>query len=90
MQERNHPTDASIVHDGQTILLGRTFNGAAFYMPWQTLTAWGPPPIDEGINDCSVEDWYYSRALMSTDGQAAFLTRVEEQPNVASLREAEE
>jgi cellulose synthase/poly-beta-1,6-N-acetylglucosamine synthase-like glycosyltransferase len=90
VQERNHPTEGSIVYGGATIQIGRTFNGAAFYMPWQTLNAWGPPPIDEGINDCSVEDWYYSRALMSTDGKAAFLTRVQEQPNVASLREAEE
>jgi hypothetical protein len=90
VQEQNHPTEKSIVHEGQTIHLGRTFNGAAFFMPWQTLAAWGPPPINEGINDCSVEDWYYSRALMSANGHAAFLTRVQEQPNVTSLREATE
>lgn len=90
LQEQNHPTETSIMHEGQPIHCGRTFNGAAFFMPWQTLVAWGPPPINEGINDCSVEDWYYSRALASGNGYAAFVKCVEEQPNVTSLREATE
>ena len=90
LQERNHPSTDQMHFDGQTIQLGKTFNGAAFYMPFETLRQWGPPPIDEGINDYSVEDWYYSRALHAPDSFAAFLSCVSEQNNVVSLREAEE
>lgn len=90
VQELNHPIETTISFENRAVPLGRTFNGAAFYMPWPTLVAWGPPPINEGINDCSVEDWYYSRALASGNGYAAFVKCVEEQPNVTSLREATE
>lgn len=90
LQERNHPVVSTIQYEQQSIPLGKTFNGAAFYLPWKTLSKWGPPPINEGINDCSVEDWYYSRALQSSDGYAAFTPRVIEQEHVTSLREQEE
>lgn len=90
LQERNHPSKDQMRFDDQTFMLGKTFNGAAFYMPFETLRQWGPPPVDEGINDYGVEDWYYSRALHEPDSFAAFLSCVSEQANVVSLREAEE
>lgn len=90
LQERNHPSTDQMRFDDQTFMLGKTFNGAAFYMPFETLRQWGPPPVDEGINDYGVEDWYYSRALHEPDSFAAFLSCVSEQANVVSLREAEE
>lgn len=86
-QEKNHPVVKTIEHDGMRIDLGATFNGAAFYLPWTTLTAWGPPPYNEGKTESAVEDWYYSRALVQEGKHAAFLHRVDEQAGVTSLRE---
>lgn len=86
-QEKNHPVVKTIEHDGRRIDLGATFNGAAFYLPWTTLTAWGPPPYNEGKTESAVEDWYYSRALVQEGKHAAFLHRVDEQAGVTSLRE---
>lgn len=88
LQEKNHPAVGSVVVDGRQIPTGTSFNGAAFYMPWRTLIAWGPPPINEGINDLSVEDWYYSRALAADNQLAAFYPCVIEQQGAVSLREA--
>lgn len=86
-QEKNHPVVKTIEHDGMRIDLGATFNGAAFYLPWTTLTAWGPPPYNEGKTESAVEDWYYSRALEQEGKHAAYLHRVNEQAGVTSLRE---
>lgn len=88
LQEKNHPAVGSVNIDGQHIPTGTSFNGAAFYMPFTTLAAWGPPPINEGINDLSVEDWYYSRALVADTQRAAFYPCVVEQQGAVSLREA--
>jgi hypothetical protein len=87
-QEKNHPVVNTVEHNGMRIELGATFNGAAFYMPWTTLHAWGPPPFNEGKRESGVEDWYYSRALASSNGRVAFLPRVVEQQGVVSLRDA--
>lgn len=84
----NHPSVGTIEHNGQRVDVGTSFNGAAFYLPWKTLTAWGPPPYNEGKRESGVEDWYYSRALQSTNGRVAFLPRVVEQQGVTSLRDA--
>ncbi|MEN9281829.1 MAG: hypothetical protein RL594_764 [Bacteroidota bacterium] len=88
LQEKNHPAVGSVIVDGQHIPTGTSFNGAAFYMPWKTLIAWGPPPINEGSNEMSVEDWYYSRALAADNQLAAFYPCVIEQQGAVSLREA--
>lgn len=88
-QVKNHPSVGTIEHKGQRVDIGTSFNGAAFYLPWKTLTAWGPPPYNEGKRESGVEDWYYSRALASSNGRVAFLPRVVEQQGVASLRDAQ-
>ena len=87
-QVKNHPSVGTIEHKGQCVDIGTSFNGAAFYLPWKTLTAWGPPPYNEGKRESGVEDWYYSRALASSNGRVAFLPRVVEQQGVVSLRDA--
>lgn len=87
-QEKNHPVVKTLDHAGMRIELGATFNGAAFYLPWTTLNAWGPPPFNEGKRESGVEDWYYSRALEHEGKYAAFLHRVVEQAGVTSLRDA--
>ncbi len=87
-QVKNHPSVGSIEHNGQRIDIGTSFNGAAFYLPWKALIAWGPPPYNEGKRESGVEDWYYSRALASSNGRVAFLPRVVEQQGVVSLRDA--
>lgn len=88
-QVKNHPTVGNIEHNGQRVDIGTSFNGAAFYLPWKTLIAWGPPPYNEGKRESGVEDWYYTRALQSSNGRVAFLPRVVEQQGVTSLRDAQ-
>jgi hypothetical protein len=88
-QVKNHPSVGIIEHKAQRVDIGTSFNGAAFYLPWKTLTAWGPPPYNEGKRESGVEDWYYSRALASSNGRVAFLPRVVEQQGVVSLRDAQ-
>ena len=89
-QLRVHSVRGAVDIGGRTIQTSATFNGAAFMVLATTINRWGLPPVAEGINDKSVEDWYYSRCAKHEGTVAAILPRAVHHGYNNSLRESEE
>lgn len=62
-QNAVHPTIAKRVIDGVEVRIKHSFNGAMVFFPAVLLREIGLPPLREGADNLSVEDWYYSRLL---------------------------
>ena len=63
IQNRNHPMVDKIEFEGTEVLLKKTLVGMFVFFKSELLKEIGLPPIGEGIDDLSVEDWYYSRVM---------------------------
>lgn len=70
-QEHVHQTLSTATVAGESYKLKRTFNGAFLVLPREFFTDYGLPPVAEGINDLSTEDWYYSRLMTRRDERVA-------------------
>jgi glycosyltransferase involved in cell wall biosynthesis len=86
-QDHVHPTVHTATINGETYKLKRTFNGAFLVMPEEFFDDYGLPPVAEGINDLSTEDWYYSRLMTQRNELVACANAAEHLGNV-SQREA--
>lgn len=64
-QNSIHATQEEKTIDGVHVRIKGTFNGAFVFFPAALLREIGLPPIREGSDDLSSEDWYYSRLLQS-------------------------
>lgn len=72
-QEQIHKTVENRTIDNLSFKVKETFNGAFFCIKFDTLVKLGYPPINEGISDSSVEDWYYSRLFKANNWKVAAL-----------------
>ena len=71
IQEKAHPTLETINFQNTQIKIKSSMNGAFVFVPVSFFEEFGLPPIREGINDASVEDWYYSRLLQASEYKVA-------------------
>ena len=72
----------------EEILIKSSFNGAFFMLRLQDLMELGYPPINEGISDESVEDWYYTRQLKVRNWKVATINRCLHLGYNTSIRES--
>lgn len=70
-QDKVHRTIEKVIVDNREIKLTKTFCGMFVIFKSEILNDLGLPPVNEGINDLEVEDWYYSRMLEYSDSRAA-------------------
>lgn len=89
-QEQNavHPTEEVRHLNDEEILIKSSFNGAFFMLRLQDLMELGYPPINEGISDESVEDWYYTRQLKVRNWKVATINRCLHLGYNTSIRES--
>ncbi len=86
-QEKFHPTQRELLLAGQSVRIKSSFNGASVFVPRDFFETFGLPPIREGINDLSVEDWYYSRLIKAADGKVGVIDIAEHTAYNDSQRE---
>jgi len=76
-EEQNHPTlkwvTVTLPSGTNEVKIRATFNGAFNLFSVDFFREIGYPPINEGINDWGVEDWFYSRGLQTHDYRSAVL-----------------
>jgi len=63
IQNLNHPIIDKKSFDNVEVFIKETIVGMFVFFNTDLLNEIGLPPIGEGINDLSVEDWFYSRVL---------------------------
>lgn len=86
-QEKNHKTIETVKINNTKVRIKQSVNGAFVLMPKSTITELGLPPIKEGIDDMSVEDWYYSRLIAEKGYFAAVINCSTHLAYDSSLRE---
>lgn len=89
-QEVNHSTLRVEPFQDTIFKVKQTFNGAFFCIEFKNLLYLGYPPIEEGISDSSVEDWYYSRLFKANNWEVAALSFQNHLAYISSEREKEQ
>lgn len=93
-EEHNHPTikhvPVKLSHGVEEIKICASFNGQFVFVNASFFAELGYPQLAEGINDLSVEDWYYSRLLEARAYRAAVLPAALHMGANVSSREAVE
>lgn len=70
-QNAVHPTIEKRVIGDVEVRIKDSFNGAMVFFPAVLLREIGLPPLREGADNLSVEDWYYSRLLQQKEYRIA-------------------
>lgn len=88
MQNATHTTEEIRRYKTEDVLIKNSFNGAFFLLRRQEMQELGYPPINEGISDASVEDWYYTRQLQTRNWKVATINRCLHLGYNTSIRES--
>lgn len=71
-EDKIHPPIASLNQHPEAVIK-QSFNGAFFLVKLEFFKEYGLPPINEGISNASVEDWFYSRMIKQDNKVSACL-----------------
>lgn len=87
IQNRNHPIIKTFDFRGEKVHIKETLVGMFVFFKSELILNAGLPPIGEGVNDLSLDDWYYSRQLKARGIKVAAVDVADHLGYKSSIRE---